>query len=109
MLAVQDEAVEVRVGPAHQKLERVMQISDRTVSTNPCPAPDRWAEVAQRDPKLVDLGCGDIPVHVQGSKPISPLALFSCPRSVLRSLNSPSKVGERATVTAMRSLASASA
>ena len=37
VFAVNDETIAVRVGPAHRELERVMQVDDRTVSTNPYP------------------------------------------------------------------------
>ena len=81
--AVNDEAVNVGVGPAHRKLERVVQVGDCAARMNPYPAPDVRTDLAQCDIELVDfedVGTHGPPVyHCSPSPPVLPLLTYGLP------------------------------
>src|SRR5262249_54477117 len=55
VLAVDDEAVEVGVGPIEGSLDEVVEISDRGITANEEAAPDERADPAEADAELVDV------------------------------------------------------
>ena len=57
LATVDDQTVEMLVGPAEDHLQRVVQIGNRHVSTDEQAASDQWADTAQDDAQLVNEGC----------------------------------------------------
>jgi hypothetical protein len=52
LTAVDDETVQVLVGPAQHSLESGVEIGDGTVAANEQPAPDQRTDIAQDDTQL---------------------------------------------------------
>jgi len=57
-LAIDHESVEMAVGPAEGDLQHVMEVGDGSLAADEQPAPDRRADLDERDVKLVDFQVG---------------------------------------------------
>jgi hypothetical protein len=56
---VDDEALEVRVGPAEGAQDEVVQKSDRGITADEEAVPDQRTGCTEANPELVDLGRGN--------------------------------------------------
>ena len=88
LAAVDDEAVQVLVGPAQDSLQSVVEIGDGAVAANEQAAPDQRADAAQDDAQLVHhrVGVRGRLRHCAIMEPAaispvvpSPLVLFTLP------------------------------
>jgi len=52
------QSVEMAVGPAEGDLQHIMEIGDGSLAADEQPAPDRRADLDERDVKLVDFQVG---------------------------------------------------
>jgi hypothetical protein len=54
VLAMDEEGMKMRIGPAHDELQNIMEVSDGTVAADKKASPNRGANATQPNAKLIN-------------------------------------------------------